>query len=325
MASAELWDDIEVPPLPPDDGNGRKRHWTTRDEGEPPARRKTASPADELLTEDSAALEFADMRRGALAFDHDVQGWFAWCGSHWRRETTGLAFEWARTLARDMGGIENGTARRIVGKAAFAAGVERFARSDRAFAVTSDIWDTGAMLLGTPGGTVDLRTGLLRPADPADRITKITAVAPAATGWCPRWLSFLDETMGGDASVIEYLRRFAGYCLTGSTKEHMLFFGYGAGGNGKSVYINVHAGILNDYAVTAPMETFAAAYGDRHPTELAMLRGARLVTATETEEGRAWAESRIKQLTGGDKISAHFMRQDYFTFLPSFKLMIVGK
>ena len=84
------------------------------------------------------------------------------------------------------------------------------------------------------------------------------------------------------------------------------------------------AAILKDYAATAAMDTFTASKSDKHPTDLAMLRGARLVTASETEEGRAWAESRIKQMTGGDRITARFMRQDFFEYIPQFKLMIVG-
>ena len=101
-------------------------------------------------------------------------------------------------------------------------------------------------------------------------------------------------------------------------------FVHGGGGNGKGVFLNVVSNILNDYAVTAAMDTFTASRNDRHSTELAMLRGARLVTASETEEGRAWAEARIKQMTGGDPITARFMRQDFFTYKPNFKLTIIG-
>jgi P4 family phage/plasmid primase-like protien len=96
------------------------------------------------------------------------------------------------------------------------------------------------------------------------------------------------------------------------------------GANGKSVLLSTVAGILGDYHKTAPIETFTASNVDRHPTDLAMLRGARLVTATETEEGRQWAESRIKSLTGGDRVSARFMRQDFFEYVPQFKLFIAG-
>jgi putative DNA primase/helicase len=121
-----------------------------------------------------------------------------------------------------------------------------------------------------------------------------------------------------------FYRSAKNYSLTGTTREHALLFIYGPGGNDKSVLLNTVSGILGDYCRTAPMDTFTASPGDRHPTDLAMLRGARLVTATETEEGRAWAESRIKQMTGGDPISARFMRQDFFTFTPQFKLTITG-
>ncbi len=115
-----------------------------------------------------------------------------------------------------------------------------------------------------------------------------------------------------------------GYCLTGSTKEHALIFFAGTGGNGKSVLLNTLTGILGGYAVTASMDRFTASNSDRHPTDLAMLRGARLVSASVTEEGRAWAESRIKSMTGGDPITAGFMRKDFFTYQPQFKLTIVG-
>jgi putative DNA primase/helicase len=124
--------------------------------------------------------------------------------------------------------------------------------------------------------------------------------------------------------MIRFLQQWAGYCLTGDTRQHSLVFVFGNGGNGKSVFLNVLTGILADYAKTATMDAFVASHNDRHSTDLAMLHGARLVTASETEEGRQWAEARIKQLTGGDPITARFMRQDNFTFHPQFKLTIVG-
>jgi putative DNA primase/helicase len=124
--------------------------------------------------------------------------------------------------------------------------------------------------------------------------------------------------------LIAFLKRVAGYALTGLTREHALFFLYGRGANGKSTLINVLIECLGDYHKTAPIETFTASTSERHPTDLASLRGARLVTATETEEGRRWAESKIKALTGGDRISARFMRQDFFEYSPQFKLMIAG-
>jgi putative DNA primase/helicase len=115
-----------------------------------------------------------------------------------------------------------------------------------------------------------------------------------------------------------------GYALTGSTREHALFFLYGTGANGKSVFVNTLATILGDYATNAPMDTFMETRTDRHPTDMAGLRGARFVAAIETEQGRRWAESKVKNLTGGDKIAARFMRQDFFEFFPQFKLFVAG-
>ena len=141
---------------------------------------------------------------------------------------------------------------------------------------------------------------------------------------CPRWQRFLDQVTAGDQDLQRFLRRIAGYGLTGSTREHALFFFYGTGANGKGTFLNTLTAILGDYAKVAGMDTFTESHTDRHPTELAMLRGARIVAAQETEEGRRWAESRIKALTGGDPITARFMRQDFFTYTPQFKLLIAG-
>ena len=175
-------------------------------------------------------------------------------------------------------------------------------------------------MLNTPGVVVDLRTGKLRP--PADFMTKMTAVAP--DGKCTRWLAFLDRITGRDADLINYLQRVIGYALTGEIKEHAIFFGHGTGANGKSVLISTISGIMGDYHKATSIETFTASKFDRHPTEVAALQGARLVTASETERGRQWAESRIKELTGGDLVTARFMRQDFFEYRPQFKLFIAG-
>jgi putative DNA primase/helicase len=154
-------------------------------------------------------------------------------------------------------------------------------------------------------------------------ITRSTSVCPA-DGEPTRWLQFIREVTNQDDELAHFLKLMLGYCLTGSTREHALFFGYGGGKNGKSVLKNTASRIMGEYATTAAMDTFTASKGDKHPTDLARLDGARLVAASETEEGRAWAEARIKELTGGDRIAARFMRQDFFEFTPRFKLFIVG-
>lgn len=285
-------------------------------------RREQAQRA--LLSEDSVALAFADLYRGKLLFDHDAGAWFQWDGSRWKQERTRLAFEWVRQLARELSDTEKNTMRARIRKVSFASGVEKFAQADRAFAVTSEEWDTDPFLLITPGGTVDLHTDTMRKADPADRISKLTAVAPAETTDCPRWLAFLDESTGSDAAMIRFLQQWCGYSLTGDTREHAFLFCHGPGKNGKTTFIRTVTGILSDYATTAAMSTFTTSKWEPHPTDLAALRGARMVTASETEEDRHWAEVRIKQLTGGDTIAARFMRQDFFNYRPTCKLLIIG-
>jgi putative DNA primase/helicase len=287
------------------------------------ARKPSSKLSNDIVTEDSAAQQFVEQHGGRLRYCHTRDAWFHWNGVYWKQDGTGRAFHWARELARRLAEDQDGKTRYIASKTSFAAGVERFAKHDPKIAVTSDYWDRDPWLLGTPAGTVDLRTGALRPASPDDGITKTTAVTPSG-GDCPQWLKFLNEATGEDKGLIRFLQQWCGYCLTGITREHALLFVYGDGGNGKGVYLNTFTSVLKDYAVTSAMETFTASNGDKHPTDLAMLCGARLVTASETEAGKAWAEARIKQMTGGDPITARFMRQDFFTYMPQFKLTIIG-
>jgi putative DNA primase/helicase len=288
-----------------------------------PKERPDADPNLEL-TEDGVALAFARKHGEALRYCHDTGGWYVWTGTHWRVNKDKIAFSWARQLVRSLNRNAEFKTKAITGKASFAGAVEKFAQADRAFAVTGEAWDAALDLIGTPGGVVNLRTGDLRPAQRGDMMTKTTAVAPAEAIDCPTWLGFLMQATAADAELIRFLQQWCGYCLSGSTREHALLFIYGPGGNGKSVFLNTLSFILGDYCRSAPMDTFTASPGDKHPTDLAMLRGARLVTATETEEGRAWAEARIKQMTGGDPVTARFMRQDFFTYTPQFKLTIAG-
>lgn len=271
-------------------------------------------------TEDGLARAFADAHGDDLRYCHETGAWFIWNGACWQQDRTEESFHRVRELCR----LHNPKPDQRLARAATAGAVERLAKADPVFAVTADHWDTDPHRLGTPGGTVDLRTGRLCSPHRRDFITKVTAVVPDAGGCCPTWQRFLAEATNGDEALQRFLQQLAGYCLTGDVSEHSLFFLYGPGGNGKSVFVNVLTGIMGAYSTTAAMDSFTAARGERHSTDLAMLRGARLVSASETEEGRSWAESRIKQLTGGDPITARFMRQDFFEYRPQFKLVIVG-
>lgn len=278
-----------------------------------------------LITEDSVAAAFTSAHAHDLRFDHHAGAWFRWNGATWQKEETKLAFSWIRRIARDLArNSGNGKAMLAAGRAAFVSGVERFAQADRKFAITSDAWNHDLWLLGTPAGTVDLRSGVLTPARQEHHISKQTAVGPAEFENCPVWLAFLKQATGYDEQAIGFLRRWFGYALTGSTSEHAFLFVYGPGGNGKGVLLNTISGILGSYAMTAAMDTFAVSKGERASNDLAMLHGARMVMTTETEEGQAWAEARVKALTGGDPITARFMRRDFFTYTPAFKLTISG-
>ena len=205
------------------------------------------------------------------------------------------------------------------------AAVESLARSNKASVASADAFDHDRLLLGTPGGTVDLRTGELRPAERGDMITKMTACAPADPGSQPaRWLTFLHEIFDGDADLVAFMQRSAGYALTGLTTEHKLLFLYGTGRNGKSVFLNTLTYIWADYARRAAAETFLNTQGEKHSTGLAGLKGARLVAGSELPVGKTWDESVIKDLTGGDRMTARFMRGDFFDFDPQLTLMIAG-
>ncbi len=277
-------------------------------------------------SDEAMALRFSDKHADDARFVAAWGKWILWTGSHWQFDATMRAFDMARIVCRIASAeITDPKAVKLAAAVASAktvAATVSLARADRRHAATVEQWDEETWLLNTPGGIVDLRTGAMLPHDPMRYMTKITAAAPG--GDCPLWRKFLAEITDSDTELQAFLQRVAGYSLTGSIREHALFFAYGTGGNGKGVFLNTLNAILGDYGAVAPMATFLASRTEQHPTDLAGLRGARLVTAQETEQGRRWAESKIKALTGGDPISARFMRQDFFTFSPAFKLVIAG-
>jgi len=274
-------------------------------------------------TEDALALAFTRRYHRDWRYVAAWGRWLVWDGQRWRTEDTLAATDLIRGVCRHAAvQADNPKVAAKLATSGTVGGVERLARADRRHAATTAEWDADPWLLNTPAGVVDLRTGRQRGHDRGDRMTKITTASPA--GDCPTWRQFLSEVTGADAALQAYLQRMAGYALTGSTQEHALFFLYGTGANGKSVFVNTLATILGDYAANAPMDTFMETRTDRHPTDMAGLRGARFVAAIETEQGRRWAESKVKSLTGGDKISARFMRQDFFEFFPQFKLFVAG-
>jgi putative DNA primase/helicase len=273
---------------------------------------------EQARTEEEIASEFTrrveDDRLYVALWGH----WLKWDGTRYGRDETLHTYDDVRRLIREIGAVKFANAKTV-------AGVERLLRADRKHAAAVDQFDCNSWNLNTPTGTIELTSGTLREHRREERMTKSTAVGPAKKGTKPElWLKFLDRVTGGDGALMAYLQRLVGYVLTGTTTEHVICFLYGSGANGKSTFINTIARILGDYSVTASAETFIETHTQQHPADLALCRGARLVTAQEIDEGRRWAMARIKGMTGGDKITARFMRQDFFTFTPTFKLLIAG-
>jgi putative DNA primase/helicase len=282
-------------------------------------------PAPLPFSEDALACQFT-ARHGAT-FRHIAKWgrWFQWTGSVWHEESTALAFDLARRIARDNMDLQGVTEpiKKTLSQASTVAAIVKMASADRQHAVRHDIWDRHSMKLNTTTGTVDLTTGELFAHNPLDYHTKIAATGPSNE--TPHlWLEFMNRIFDGDEALISYIRRCCGYCLTGNTTEHALFFCYGTGANGKSTFTRTLSGILCDYCREAALETFTETKNEQHPTALAGLKGARLALIRETPKARYWDESQLKACTGGDKVTARGMRQDFFDYQPEFKLLCSG-
>ncbi|WP_417807104.1 DNA primase family protein [Thioclava sp.] len=178
-------------------------------------------------------------------------------------------------------------------------------------------FDADPELLGTPGGVVDLRTGEIRRPTAGDMVTQLTAFAPAPAGTqSPRWEHFLSGVFDEDAEKIEFIQRVFGSTLVGDVSPQKFVVLYGPGANGKSVLRDVSGRLAGSYAATASAKVFMQSNGDRHPTEIASLAGKRLVLASEVPTGRSWNDTLLKDLTGGEKMTARRMHKDEFSFTP---------
>lgn len=199
--------------------------------------------------------------------------------------------------------------------------------------------DRDPFALNCLNGTVDLRTGVIRKHDPQDYITRLVPLKYAPDAACPTWDRVLHEITretddagraaggagaGGRAPIADFLRRWFGYCLSADVSEQCFVVHWGSGANGKSTVMQMMQATSGDYAGTAAPGLLAASKGsDRHPTEIAALFGRRMVTAHESSEGVVLREDFVKQATGGDRITARFMREDFFEFDPTHKIQLL--
>lgn len=282
-----------------------------------------AEMSEDFIADDFAAQQYLDWR-----YVKKWDCWYRFDGDGWRRDETELIDRLAVEQCRranhwsQAAGLTPDQRRRI-GQRRTAGQVRDLARSDRRIAATAEQWDIDPMLLGCPGGAIDLRTGKVVSGDREAYITLRTAVAPEE-GEPTQWLAHLDKALQRDADTIAFLRRYLGYMLTGEVGEHCLVFFYGTGRNGKGTIVETVIKLLGDYGYAAPMNLLMESRSERHPTELASLRARRGVSASEPPEGARWDDGRIRFLTGGDTINARGMRQDPFTFEPTHKLLLMG-
>jgi putative DNA primase/helicase len=198
------------------------------------------------------------------------------------------------------------------------------AQSDPAIVVPAAQWDNDPLMLNTPAGLVDLRTGKIHQRNRDQYLTQLARVSPDTDQPIDNWLRFISQVFADDADTIEFIQRMCGYCLSGDRREQKLFFAHGQGSNGKSTLLDILMWIMGTYALKLPTTALMATRNERHPTELAQLHGKRLAVSNELEEGSFWAEARIKELTGDETLTARFMRQDNFTFTMSHKHLIAG-
>lgn len=301
-------------------------------------RRRQSTAAPDLLRRLAAAGESDTdnaerllVRYGDRLLWTPHAGWFVWTGRQWRqderRRVISLAQRVARLIYRECEHLADDAAKARAKWARTSKGSPRIhglidmASPHRA--VSPDALDRDPWRFNCRNGVVDLRNGVLLPHQRRDLMTKLAPVAYDPDARCPRWRRFLLEVFKADRDLCRYVQRAVGYSLTGRTTEHCMFILWGTGRNGKTTFLEIIGELLGDYAQQAPTETFMARdRGGNIPNDLARLAGARFVSAIETEQNRRLAESLVKQATGGDRLAARFLRQEYFEFSPQFKLWL---
>jgi putative DNA primase/helicase len=287
------------------------------------------------VTESSVALTFAEYQGERWSYNVDEGMWLQWVGTHWARKQSP---EMIDALRHFMGVFANGFKQMqiITGNEAVKlqnqrgiAAVEKLCRNLPSFLARTPLYDADGFLLGTPGGTIDLRTGEMKTADPMDFITRLTSVTPAPPGTPlgPRFQAFMDEVMCGNRDLQRTMQQLAGICATGSTRDQRMAFLYGPGRNGKGVWCRTIAGVLGDYVATAPRDLFTLQSGSyaSHPTALVRVVAARMVISPEIPEGAVWDITLIKEITGGDPMEIRRMRQDFYNAIPRCTVIVMGQ
>lgn len=302
------------------------------------------APCEPKLTELGNGERLARMFGKELRYVHAWKAWLRWEGTHWRRDQVGIEmakaklvvyalFEDAARLAKlaasgdeRVTGVAGAMAKFAVlsSKAGALRAAATLAQSEIPIAATPDVFDRDPWMLNVANGTIDLRTGELRPHEQEDMITMLAAVEFDPAALCPHWEEFLQRILP-DVEVRAFMQRFLGYSLTGDTSEQVVVFLYGGGANGKSTLLGVVQDILADYALQAPPSLLMAQErggDDLGRRQRATLVNKRLVLCQEIEAGRFLNEAQVKQLTGGDKITAARLYEAEFEFAATHKLVV---
>jgi putative DNA primase/helicase len=288
---------------------------------------------DPHLTDTGNAKRLVDRHGEGLRYCHPWNTWLAWDGMRWRRDDNGevmrRAIDTVLGFGRAAWEIEDSADRRKNVQWALTSEngprlreMTRLASDHTKVIVAPDELDADQFALNVQNGTINLRTGQLQPHDRAKLLTKLAPVEYDAAAECPTWMTFLEQVFDSKTELIEFVQRAIGYSLTGSISEQVLFIAFGSGSNGKSTLLETLRALLGDYAQQTPTETLLERRTEGIPNDLARLPGARLVSAAETGEGRRLNESLIKLATGGEPITARFLRAEWFEFHPIFKLWL---
>jgi putative DNA primase/helicase len=263
-------------------------------------------------------------------------GWLVWDGQRWRRDEDGEAIrrmkQTVRAMWDELPEIDDpDLQKRFFGFVRSSENERRLnatlklAESEATVVLAADRFDADPSLLTVANGTIDLRTGELREHRREDLVTRASPVVYAPGARSQLWQEFLGKITAGDEELEGFLQRAAGYSLTGSTAEEKLFFAHGPAATGKSTFLESLKAVLGEYATTTDFETLLKRKGDRGiPNDIARLAGTRLVVSIEVDEGKQLAAGLVKQLTGGDTVTARFLRKEFFEFKPQFKLWLAA-
>lgn len=306
------------------------------DEAEPPQRSELIPEDITMLSDVSNARLLLQLHGDNLRYCREWRqnGWLVWDGKRWAENSghkvTQLAIKSIERLRDERNTLVSADEKKELDKhirySSKAAGIKAMLELALTFdQVQIDAKELNARpwLLNTPTGTLDLKRFVLSKHKREDFLTRMIVTEFDVNAECPRWLEFLNTVMDGDQEMVDYLRRAVGYCLTGSTEEQVMFILYGTGRNGKSTFLQVIRELLGDYARQASMDTFMAKrVASNSSDDLANLRGARMVVASESEENARLSESLVKQITGGGAITARRLYENLMEFVPEFKLWL---